>query len=42
MENGNDILELKFEGNGINPSIVKPSEVATQIEQFEKALIIYH
>lgn len=34
-----DILELKFEGNGINPSTVKPSEIALQIEQFEKALL---
>lgn len=39
METENDILELKFEGNGINPSIVKPSEIAAQIEQFEKALL---
>lgn len=35
----NDIIELKFDGNGINPSIVKPSEIAQLIDSFEKALI---
>lgn len=34
----NDILELKFDGNGINPSKVKPSEIALLINEFEKAL----
>jgi hypothetical protein len=38
-DTGNDILELKFDGNGINPSIVKPSEIAQLIDSFEKALI---
>lgn len=35
----NDILELKFEGNGINPRKVKPSEIATLIQDFEKAIL---
>lgn len=39
MNQEKDILELKFEGNGIKPNIVKPSEIAQQIEQFEKALL---
>ena len=34
-----DILELKFEGNNVNPSTVKPSEIAHLIEDFEKALL---
>lgn len=34
-----DILELKFEGNGVNPSNVKPREVAELILNFEKSLL---
>jgi hypothetical protein len=34
-----DVLELKFEGNNINPSIVRPSEIASLIDNFEKALL---
>lgn len=37
--NNNELLELKFEGNGVNPSIVKPSEIATLITEFESALL---
>lgn len=40
MINDSDILELKFEGNGINPGKVKPSEIASLIEDFEKILLI--
>lgn len=39
MGTDNDILELKFEGNGIKPEIVKPSEIALLIDQFEKVLL---
>lgn len=39
MSAENDILELKFEGNGINPSKVKPSEIASIIQDFEKAIL---
>lgn len=39
MTNGADILELKFEGNGINPSAVKPHEIAELILGFEKSLL---
>ena len=39
MNLNNDILELKFEGNQINPSNVKPSEIAELISNFEKALL---
>jgi hypothetical protein len=38
-ENNNEILELKFEGNGINPSMVKPSEIAMLITEFENMLL---
>lgn len=34
-----DILELKFDGNEISPSKVKPSEIAQLISDFEKALV---
>lgn len=34
-----DILELKFDGGGINPSSVKPHEIAELIISFEKALL---
>jgi hypothetical protein len=34
-----DILQLRFEGNGISPDKVKPSQIASLIEQFEKALV---
>jgi hypothetical protein len=39
MDTNNDRLELKFEGNGIKPNAVKPSEIATLIDSFEKALL---
>lgn len=39
MEIANDIIELKFEGNGINPSSVMPHEIAELIFNFEKALL---
>lgn len=35
----NDILELKFAGNGIGPDIVKPHEIAELIIGFEKSLL---
>lgn len=34
-----DILELKFDGNDINPSTVRPHEIAELINNFEKALL---
>jgi hypothetical protein len=34
-----DILELQFKGNGIDPSTVKPHEIAEVIISFEKALL---
>jgi hypothetical protein len=34
-----EILELKFEGEGINPGAVKPHEIAELIIGFEKALL---
>ncbi len=37
--NETDILELKFEGDGINPGKVKPHEIAELIVSFEKALL---
>lgn len=39
MVNADDIMELKFEGNGISPSSIKPHEVADLIFNFEKALL---
>src|SRR5437773_8090518 len=39
MERSSDILELRFSGNGINPSAVKPHEIAELIISFEKALL---
>lgn len=39
MEANTDILELKFDGNNIDPSNVKPSEIAKLIFDFEKALL---
>lgn len=36
---GDSIIELKFDGNNINPSTVKPSEIAKLLESFEKALL---
>jgi hypothetical protein len=35
----NDILELKFEGENVNPSTIKPHEVAELIINFEKSLL---
>jgi hypothetical protein len=37
--NDADILELKFEGNGVNPGSVKPHEIAELINSFEKSLL---
>ena len=37
--NGADILELKFEGNGVNPGSVKPHEIAELVNSFEKSLL---
>lgn len=34
-----DILELKFDGNGIKPSVVRASEIAELIISFEKAIV---
>lgn len=39
MVKENDILELRFFGNDVNPSNVRPSEVADLIKGFEKALL---
>lgn len=39
MDNDNDILELRFSGNDVNPSNVKPREIAELIIGFEKALL---
>lgn len=39
MKNGNDILEIRFAGNEINPHAVKPREIAELIVGFEKALL---
>lgn len=39
MSNTKEILELKFEGNGINPTKVRPSEIAQIILDFEKAIL---
>jgi len=38
MEDNTEIIELKFEGNNINPSAVKASEVAELIKSFEGAI----
>lgn len=34
-----DILELKFEGGGINPENVKPSEIANLLTSFERLIL---
>lgn len=39
MNRNYDILELKFEGNGINPKSVKASEIASLITEFECAIL---
>ena len=39
MAESNDILELKFHGNGIGPDTVKPHEIAELIISFEKSLL---
>lgn len=39
MVDEKDILELKFDGNGVNPATVKPHEIAELINSFEKALL---
>jgi hypothetical protein len=39
MNEGNDILEVRFAGNEINPHAVKPHEIAELIIHFEKALL---
>lgn len=37
--NGDEIIELKFEGNNISPSIVKPHEITELVNSFERALL---
>ena len=39
MNDGDDILEIRFAGNGVSPLSVKPHEVAELIVSFEKALL---
>lgn len=39
MEKEADILELRFVGNHISPSVVKPREIAELVISFEKALL---
>lgn len=39
VEDVTDILQLRFEGNGISPKKVKPSEIAELVKQFEKAIL---
>lgn len=39
MAESGEILELKFEGNKVNPETVKPHEVAELIINFERALL---
>lgn len=39
MDNNDDIMELKFSGNGISPTTVKPHEIAELIINFEKSLL---
>lgn len=39
MASDKDILELKFEGNQVNPDTIKPHEVAELIINFERALL---
>lgn len=39
MENDSEIIELKFEGNGIKPSKVKASEIADLIRSLEDSIM---
>lgn len=39
MSSGSEILELKIEGNEINPKAVRPSEIAALLKDFESALL---
>src|SRR5689334_19475212 len=39
MVEKDEILQLRFEGNGISPEIVKPSEIAELIEEFQNAIL---
>lgn len=39
MDAANDILEIRFAGNNINPTAVKPHEIAELIIAFEKSLL---
>lgn len=39
MIEGNDILQLRFDGNGINPDKVQPSEICELINEFQNALL---
>lgn len=39
MEQDTEIIELKFDGNGISPILVKASEVADMIRSFEQSLL---
>ena len=34
----NDILQLRFDGNGINPDKVKPSEICDLVIEIQNAL----
>ena len=39
MDNNDNIIELKFSGNGVSPDTVKPHEIAELIINFEKSLL---
>lgn len=39
MAEAQEILQLRFEGNGISPDSVKPSEIAEMINEFQNALL---
>jgi hypothetical protein len=39
LDQNQDILQLRFQGNDISPDKVKPSQIASLIEQFEKAIL---
>ena len=39
MEESTDIFELRFDGNGVNPETVKPSEIAQLINDLQEVLV---
>lgn len=39
MITGTDIIELKFEGDGIKPELVKASELGVLLQEFERAIL---